>query len=53
MGNAIEEQGVLLDEDENLKEAFVRHNLKIGGEVEGESEETRVRMRMLRSTHIC
>lgn len=32
-----------LDDVENLKEAFVRHNLKTGGEVEGEREEIRVR----------
>ena len=31
-----------LDNDEGLKEAFVRHNLKTGGEAGGEREEIRV-----------
>ena len=42
-GNAVKEQGVLLEEDEHLKEAFVRHNLKTGDKVEQEREAIRVR----------
>ena len=38
-GNAITEQGVLLENDEDLKKAIIRHNLKTEGEVDEEREE--------------
>ena len=43
----------LKEKEADVKQAFVRHNLKTGGEVEGEGKEIRVGKRTLWSTHTC